>query len=78
MSLLTVKLLNQSPGGVTIGLMSGLTQLASWDFEKSEIDDEVLDEDLSATILQLIRVMHRDKSQATVLTLLTVGVELVL
>lgn len=78
MPLLTVRKINESVGGVTIGLFSGLTQLASWDYEKSEIDDEVAYEDLSPTVLQLIRVMHKDKSQATCLTLLTVGVELAL
>jgi hypothetical protein len=71
-----MKLLNQSPGGVTIGLFNGLTQLASWDYEKSEIDDDIEYVDLQGTALNLMRVMHKDKDQATCLTLLTVGVEL--
>lgn len=78
MPLLTIRKINESSGGVTIGLFSGLTQLANWDYEKSEIDNEIAYEDLQTTVLQLMQIMHKDKSQALCLTLLTVGVEQVL
>lgn len=78
MPALTIRKVNESPGGVTINLYNGLTQLASWDYEKSELDDEYEYVDLQQCVANLIRIMHKDKSQEACLTLLTVGVELVL